>query len=290
MEEEFKKQLTTKDALIKTLESSVQTLKESLSLKDDQIKTLESSLKIKDGNIETMEKTIAQKEEQIQKITSTASINEHIVSEKEKELENVIKEKDNLQDQINRINSEIVNLNKEIDILNDELGKADRELEKLQLENETLRDAQIDAKTPKIIDYTTIEISKDDILEKMREILNNAKHNVMICVPTIDDLQALHLYEVRNFVNIKISCSIIPNDDDQANLVEEFLSLDNISIRNYSNEDRFSINCDGEELLFAIIGKRDNNFLTLHTKDENHIRLFNSFVMEAWLRGRKINE
>ncbi|MBN1803585.1 MAG: hypothetical protein JW891_18895 [Candidatus Lokiarchaeota archaeon] len=290
MEEEFKKQLATKDALIKTLENSIQTLKESLTLKDDQIKTLEGSLKIKDGNIETMEKTISQKEEQLQKLTSTASISEHIVSEKEKELESVLKDKNTLQDQINRINSEITNLNKEINILNEELGKADRELEKLELENESLKKAQLEAKVPKIIDFTQVEISKNDILDKMREILNNAKHNVMICVPKIDDLQVLHLYEVRNFVNLKISCFIVPSDEDQANLVEEFLSLDNISLRNYSGEDRFSINCDGEELLLAIIGNKDDNFLAFHTKDENHIRLFSSFVMDAWLRGRKVNE
>ncbi|MFX1396608.1 MAG: hypothetical protein ACFFAS_06130 [Promethearchaeota archaeon] len=290
MEEELKKQLITKDTLIQTLENSIQTLKESLELKNDQIKTLEDSLKIKDGNIETLEKSIAQKDSQMQSISSKASINEHILSEKEKEIENIVKEKNNLQDQINRINSELESMNREIEILNGELTKADKDLEQLEMENEKLKQAQIEMETQDIIDFTDNEITKSEIIEKIREILNKAKHNVMICVPSIGDLQDLHLYEVRSSVNLKISCSIIPNNDEQSNMVEEFLSLDNISLRNYAGEDRFSINCDGEELLFAILGKKDNNYLTIHTRDENHIRLFNSFVMEAWLRGRKVNE
>ena len=122
----------------------------------------------------------------------------------------------------------------------------------------------------------------------MGKILENGKHNVMITVHNIIDLQELHLYEVRSSVHLKISCSIDPSDEEQSSLLEEFLSLDNISIRNYTAEDRYSINCDGDVLLFAVKGNKPDNFLVIQTSDSNHIKLFNSFIMESWLRGRKI--
>ncbi|MFX1276212.1 MAG: hypothetical protein ACFFAT_14375 [Promethearchaeota archaeon] len=255
MEEELKKQLETKKSLIKTLQENINTLKDSLSLKDEHVKTLETSLKIKEEKIRVIEET-------------------------NKEIEKI-------QEELKKLLSENAMLQKKVDILNEELAKADKDLEQLEMENETLRKSA--PSRSKIIDYTNAKLSKDDILTKMREILQEGKHNVMITVPSLEDLQELYLYEVRSSVSLKISCSIDTGKGDQSNLLEEFQSLDNISLRNYSGEDRFSINRDGAELLFAVIGSKDNNFLVVHTKDSNHIKLFNSFTMEAWLRGRKLD-
>ena len=129
---------------------------------------------------------------------------------------------------------------------------------------------------------------KEEILEKMRDILKNALHNVTIAVPDITDLQDLYLYEVRSSVNMKISCVINPGMEDHADLLEEYESLDNINIRAYESEDRFLIVRDGEELMMAVIGNDENNHLVFHTKDPNHIRLFNALAMETWMRSRKI--
>ena len=266
-------QLSTKDDLInnlkntlKLLEDQIKTLKDSYTLKDEQVKTLDSSLKIKDEKIQTLEKSAELKEKEINVLLDTRV------------------DKNSLKDKEN----EILELKGKLEILKGELTKADEDLETLENENEKLRNQLAVASGSKIIDWTSIDIPKSKILAKMKEILMNALHNVTIAVPNIKDLQALTLYEVRSTVNMKISCYIDPGLEEDAELLEEFESLDNISIRMYEGEDRYILDRDGEELLFAVIGNADQNHLVVHTKDSKHLKFFKSVVMEGWLRSRKI--
>ncbi|MHA1274771.1 MAG: hypothetical protein ACTSQP_16685 [Promethearchaeota archaeon] len=270
---ELKKQLETKDNLINTLQDAIKlkddqinTIKESMSLKDEQIKTLEESLKIKEQKIQTLQKSLELKEEQLK--SSMAN----------KEAEGSTAEKDKI----------IEDLKKEVEILNEELAKADEDIESLEKEIEELRKSKIASAGDGIVDFTHANIPKEKIIERMREILQKALHNVMITAPTIEDLQDLYLYEARSSVNMKISCAINPGIDLHAELLEEFESLDNISLRAYEGEDRYLIVRDGEELLLAIKGSGENNHLVFTTKDPAHIKFLNAIAMESWLRGRKI--
>jgi len=207
-----------------------------------------------------LEKTLELKEEQI----NSTSLN----SEKDKEIQE---------------------LQKELELLNNELTKADEDLERLELENEKLKEGHSDSSNSKIIEYTNIEISKEVILKKMREILQNALHSVTITVPNIHDLQELKIYEVRAGINMKISCEIDPEIEEQIDILEEHESLDNISVRNFIGSDRYVILRDGEELFLGFKGVNDSNHLAFHTRDAAHIKIFNSLVMEAWLRSRPLS-
>lgn len=266
-------QLKTKDDLISNLQSAmslkddqIKTIKDSISLKSEQVETLDSSLKIKDEKIRTLEKSVELKEKEIKLLLETRV------------------EKSNLE----KKDGEITKLKEKLEILKGELTKADEDLEILENENEKLRNQLAAASGSKIIDWTAIDIPKNKILSKMKDILTNALHNVTIAVPNIKDLQTLTLYEVRSSVNMKISCYIDPALEEDAELLEEFESLDNISIRMYEAEDRYILDRDGEELLFAVIGNQDDNHLVIHTKDSKHVKFFKSIVMEGWLRSRKI--
>jgi hypothetical protein len=261
-----RKQLEAKDNLIKLKDDQVKTLENSLSIKDDQIKTLEKTIKTKGDETKTLEKSIALKNEEIQRLGSSA-IDSSILKEKDKK---------------------ITELQKELEILNEELTKADEDLESLELENEKLKNAQTSPTDVKITDFTHIKISKTEILDKMKEILENAISNVMIVVPSIEDLQELTLYELRSSVNMKIACSINPGIDEHSELLDEFESLDNISLRNYERKDRYVLTKDGEELLFGVIGKTDDHNLVIYTKDSKHIRLLNTLTMEGWLNSKRI--
>jgi len=264
--ENFRKQLETKDNLIKLKDEQVKTLESSLSLKDEQIKTLEKTLKTKDEETKTLEKTVSLKEEEIVKLASSSI--DH----------NILKEKDEM----------ITQLQKEIEILNGELSKADEDLETLELENKKLIETQTGFKEVKIIDFTNIQISKLEILEKMREILEKAIANVTIIVPSIEDLQELYLYELRSSVTMKIACAINPGTSEHSELLEEFESLENISLRNYERADRYVLARDGEELLLAVIGNSEENNLVIHSKDPKHLRVLNSLATEAWIQSRKV--
>lgn len=262
----IRKLLQTKENLLLLKDEQVKTMENSLKWKDEQIKTLENSLKIKDEKDRTLEKTIALKDDEIRKLNS-ASIDRGALKEKDEKIEQ---------------------LEKELEILNGELAKADEELENLELENEKLREAS-STSTDKIIDFTNVQITKSEILEKMREVLqNNAMANVTIVVPSIEDLQELYLYELRSSVSMNIACSINTGIDEHSELLREFESLDNISIKNYEQRDRYGVIRDGEELLIAVIGRSENNHLVFHTQDSKHIRLLNSLITESWIRSRKV--
>jgi len=272
--EDFDLKLKIKDDLIENFKSSlslkddqIKTIKSSMALKEEQVETLDNSLKIKNEKIKTLEKSISLKGEQLKELASS-TVEKNLLIEKDGKIEN---------------------FQEKLKILNGELEKADEDLETLETENEKLRNNLASVSGPKIVDWTDIEISKAEILKKMRDILNKALHNITIAVPDIKDLQELHLYEVRSSVNMKISCSIDPSLEDDAELLEEFESLDNISIRLYEQKDRFVIDRDSEELLFAIIGENDQNTLVILTRDSKHQRLLRSLVMEGWLRSRKID-
>lgn len=266
MEWEFKKQLETKDNLIKLKDEQIKTLENALTLKDEQIKTLEKTLTTKDDGTKTLEKTLALKNEEIKKLNSTA-VDKTILNEKQEEIDQ---------------------LHKEIDILNEELSKADEDLESLELENEKLREAQKSSSDVNIIDFTNIQITKSVILDKMREILEKAIANVNIVVPSIEDLQELYLYELRSSVSMKIACRINSEIEEHSELLDEFESLENIALRNYERNDRYVLTRDGEELFLAIIGSATDNNLVIHTKDPNHIKLLNSISTEGWIQSRKV--
>ncbi len=279
MEEDLKKQLETKDdllnklqeelklkdgklentkELIKNLEKQhdseinlINNLKDSIKLKEDQIETLKTSMKLKEDQIEILK-------------VSASKDNENSLAEKEEQ---------------------IIALQKELEILTGELAKADEDLEQLEMENEKLRK---DSSINSLIDFTNYEIPKSQIIEKMKQILQNALHNITLSVPVITDLEDLYLYNIKSSVSMQIYCSINQGIKEHAELLDELESLDNISIRNYAGKDRYVILKDGDELLFAVIGRNESNHLGLHTKDPNHIKFFKSLVIEGWLRSRKL--
>jgi hypothetical protein len=111
---------------------------------------------------------------------------------------------------------------------------------------------------------------------------------VTIVVHSIEDLQELYLYELRSSVTMNIACLINPTNTEHSELLDEFESLDNISLRNYERRDRYVVTRDGEELLLAIIGDSDNNNLVIHTKDSKHLRGLNSLATEGWIQSRRI--
>ena len=263
---ELKKQIKIKDNLLSLKDEQVKTLESSLNLKDEQIKTLENSIKIKDDKTKTLEKTIELKEEEIRKLNSS-SINKNVLKE--------CKEK-------------IQKLEKEFDILNGELAKADEELVSLELENEKLRNAKAESIDVKIVDFTNANISKSEILEKMREILLNANASLLIVTPKIEDLRELYLYEVKASVSVRVACSINPGIEEHSELLEEYESLDNITLKSYNLVDKYALLRDGEELLYGVVGKAENNILVIHTKDPNHIKHLNALPLEVWVRSRKV--
>jgi len=284
LREELKKALRKfeeYDVKLKSKEELINNFTKSLELKEDQIKTMIDSMNLKEQHNDTLNTSLQIKNEKIKDLEKNIrTLNEKI---------NLLNSSTVDKDLIAGKEDEIKEWQHKVDILKGELEKQEEDLDLLEAENEKLRNDLASSSDPQIIDWTYVEIPKDSILKKIREILSKAVHNVTIAVPDIKDLQDLHLYEVRSSVNMKIMGYIDPSLEVDEQLLNEMESLDNISIRLYEDQDRYLIDRDGEELLFGIIGEGENNNLIIHTKDAKHLRLLRSLIMEGWLRARKLD-
>lgn len=258
------------------IKEKIDQLKESLELKDEQIKTLKESLVFKKDQVQSLKNTSNYQKSQIQKL-------EQMIEEREEQMKSMEKPSSNeseLKEVIQEKDEEIQGLKTQIKDLKEKLASMEKKLEELREETE-IPDSNI-------IDYTDIEIKKAEILEKMEAILKNSINSIMICVPRITDLERLPIFDVKKSVAIKVSCSINLKRTDHADLFKEFEDRGTISIRNYEREDRYVIMRDNEELLFALVGNKDDNHLAFYTKDSKHLKQLNPVVMDTWLRSRKI--
>lgn len=258
------------------IKEKIEQLKESLDLKDEQISTLKESLVFKKDQVQSLKNTSNYQKSQIQKL-------EQLIKEREEQMRSMEKPSSNeaqLKESIEEKGEEIQDLKVQIRNLKQKITLKEKKIEELKEETE-IPDSNI-------IDYTDIDITKAEILEKMEGILQNAINSIMICVPRITDLERLSIFDVKKSVAIKVSCLINLKRTDHTDLYKEFEDIGNISIRNYEREDRYVIMRDNEELLFALDGKKENNHLAFYTKDTKHLKQLNPIVMDTWLRSRKI--
>ncbi len=167
-------------------------------------------------------------------------------------------------------------LEEEMKYLQEDLSAADEEVEQLEKKIQTLENSK------------SIFLDDIQVISEMKEILNAAVHTVSICTPTIEDLDKLELYSLSSSVVLKVSCEIDPLKPQHLRIKDELMSFDNITLREYSGRDRWSILKDREILFMAIIGEKPNHLLSVKTNDPAQIQVFNTLITETWLRSQKI--
>ena len=265
----LKAQLASKDNLITTLQSNltakddqVATIAGIMRTKDDQLETIKHSLKLKDEQIFSLKNTLEAKENEALLLTQKVDSSKGMVSN------TFLEEK----------NKKIQQLEKEIKLLNLDLKANDEEVEKLK---DKLQNVGSPAKGEIVMN----NVSRDQIIEFLTDMVSRSVHNLVVTTPVIGDLAELGLYDARTSVNIKASCKVLPNSDDQE-LLQEFEALDNITIRNFASKDRWICLKDNEEMFIASIGEKSIG--AYFSNDHEHIRFFNSLMMESWLMAKKL--
>lgn len=264
---------------IQIKDSQIAMLNESLRLKDQQIQALNDSLAMKDQQMKTLQEAVKLKDDQIKQIKLTSASSQEVgaIQVQLKDKQNILDEK---KAQIEDLKKEVLKGKKEIDLLNQDLEAADKLSEELQKKLSDLS-GSVGA-----LDLEKVRYSREQIVTKIIEILNHAIHNVTIVTPSIEDLEDLKLFEVKNSVSVKVACNIDPANSKHSDLLAEFESLDNITIRQYDAKDRWGISRDNEEIFLGAVGEDGN--LVFYSRDSLHLKLFNQIIMESWLRSRKI--
>lgn len=166
-----------------------------------------------------------------------------------------------------------------MEFLTQDLDAADEEVEKL---NQNLQNFEEKAKEG-------FYLSKKSVLKEIKSIIMKGLHTIILTTPRIEDIRDLELFEIKPSVNIKVATWIDPSNPDHQEILRE-LTFDNIIIRIDDFKDRYCILKDGAELFLGIEGKKEDEILTLRTKDSKHIKFLSSLVMESWLRARKLQK
>ncbi|MHA1519269.1 MAG: hypothetical protein ACTSRK_03715 [Promethearchaeota archaeon] len=125
---------------------------------------------------------------------------------------------------------------------------------------------------------------------KIKETIDTALHNINLTAPTIQDVGDLYLFEVNANVNVKVACNISMGEKSHQEIVEELEAFDNIDIRLYDGNDRWSLIVDGNKLIFGALGTKPDEILVFQTEDPKQVNLFNNMAMESWLRGKKLRD
>lgn len=125
-------------------------------------------------------------------------------------------------------------------------------------------------------------------VKNFKEILERTQHRVVVIFPVIKDIEAIEIYNVRSGVNFSLACFIDKESEEDMDLFEELEGFENLEVRNYSEEDRWVILRDGEEVLSAVIGTDEKNHLVFHTRDPAQVKILSYLATDAWLRSRKI--
>lgn len=265
-------QLATIQSTVQSKDGQVAILKESLELKDQQIQTLNDSIAAKDQQLELKDEQFTQF-----KLNCTSSDNVEAVQVQLEEMQQILEQKNAMLADLQKEQS---GFKHEVELLKQDLDAADALTEKLQKQLDGSNGAS------GTTDLEKVRYSREQIIKIMVDILDRALHNVTIIAPIITDLEELNLFEVKSSVNIKTSCFIDPNNSKHNDLIQEFESLDNVSLRFYENRDRWAISKDNDELFLAAVGKNEN--LVFYTQDPLQITMLNPLVTESWLRARKL--
>lgn len=183
----------------------------------------------------------------------------------------------NDNEEVSQLKEKINSLEEEMEFLKEDLEAADEEVEELETRLRTLEQG------------VAYYYPRKEVLQKIYELIQTAQHNIILIAPSIQDIGVLFLFEISANVNIKVACNINFGDPKDKEILEELQGFDNITFRIYDGNDRFSALIDGENLLFGACGSQQDKILLFHTTDPEHIKIFNTLVMETWLRGKKID-
>ncbi len=185
--EGLKQQLASKENLITTLQSN-------LTAKDDQVGTISGMVRTKDQQIETIQHSLSMKDEQIYSLQNTleAKENEILLLNQKVDSSKGMVSNTFLEEKTKRIKE----LENEIKLLNLDLKAADDEVEKLK---NNLKNVSSPAKGEIMMN----NVSREQIIEFLTDMVSRSVHNLVITTPTIMDLAELGLYDARTSVNIK---------------------------------------------------------------------------------------
>ncbi|MFX1451525.1 MAG: hypothetical protein ACFFCM_11820 [Promethearchaeota archaeon] len=252
------------------MQKTFQELKDEFSGIQEKIKNLEEQnsrqtkvIKNLKENIENKEKEIKTKDEKLEKAIQA---DEQLVS-KIDDLKNQLKEKvETISDKQNKIEE-----------LKKNIADLESDFEKLNVEYQNIKEQKMG-----------LIQGKENIISIMNNMLDNVKIRLLICTPTIEDLEEIELQNLDKKINIRIATFIDLKIEKHKDILDTFSGFPNITFRNFDKNDRWGLEHDREEIILAAHSDKTPGPMGMMSNNPKHIEFFSTLLSEAWISGKPL--
>ena len=176
--------------------------------------------------------------------------------------------------------------------LDDILGKI---VKQLDLSTSTINEFWDESK--RVINFTMQDVwfikTPEGMQAQINDSISRAKMRVLIVAPTLSDIDIEPLKHARKHINIRICCSIYPDDPGHQQKMAFFDSVDNITYRDRKLQNLWGVSRDYEEIILSIIkiSKGISGFnmevAGIGSILTEHIKIFVPILEDAWMGAHK---
>jgi sugar-specific transcriptional regulator TrmB len=176
--------------------------------------------------------------------------------------------------------------------LDDILGKI---VKQLDLSTSTINEFWDESK--RVVNFTMQDVwfikTSEGMQAQINDAISRAKMRILIVAPTLSDIDIEPLKFARKHINIRICCSIYPDDPSHQQKMAFFDSVDNITYRDRKLQNLWGVSRDYEEIILSIIkiSKGISGFnmevAGIGSILTEHIKIFVPILEDAWMGAHK---
>ncbi|MFX0188084.1 MAG: coiled-coil domain-containing protein [Candidatus Hodarchaeota archaeon] len=296
-EAEFSGEIQKLQSEIKILEAEIKNLNERIDSLENEKQNFEDKLELKEKKIDEL----FQDKENLLKEKSVILESKHDIlgqiKEKELQIQHNNQIIEDLREKFKKSSSELLSKSMQID----KLVKKDKNLE--VQEKETIREFEEKIKDleeelersyqgqkkeiEKVAERSTKIISNmEDIFELLKKILPQAKSNIRLVLPDIQDLSKYELIDIIKEMPNKVRLNIAAKINDPATniLISELKNY--CKFTDYSEKKIIALNIDSSKCLIGIFSGA--KVISIYSEILEIIEILNPSIMEPFIRGTRI--
>ncbi len=126
----------------------------------------------------------------------------------------------------------------------------------------------------------------DAMIGEIAMISERVKSKIFIVAPEIEDIDIIPLKTLSSRINIRLCAAINPESQRAMQIVNEFINLSNVQIRNYDGRDVWGVSKDFEEIIVGAVSGL--NVAGIGSILDQHIKYLNPVLEECWLKGKPV--
>ena len=305
---DIKEQLAQVGDLIKTKDGEIEGLRTSNEQLLSETKNKDNSLVRSRAKIDLLEEAstkakqeAAQYQQKCEEIENDKTTIEQEKATLEEKMAAVQQERDELQE---KLDGTVKDMEGEIDTLRaeklqisnklteqlDDVKSLENKVAELYEENAQLKndlDIMMAKPTKTTVEKNQIITGRDNLIALFNQLLESAKHSVILVMPAIADLKDIDLTKLKPSVKALVSVKVDMTSQDDLDMVQELSKLSGVDLRSFNNDGRFGLNVDRGDVVIGV--NSVEGLFGIYTQDRLAIDLFvKQFITDCWTGGRSL--